>query len=204
MPRKATDLLDVFRQQRAEPARSAPRAKDPEPRRQGFQGLVLLPRHVLLGSAVGVLLVVFAFVLGLSLGKRDGGGPRASQQGSLSHVSGGKFEERATDNVRRVYVEARLPYLDPVRKAVNDPGTLRATLVRTKSVPPERIWLLDDLASAQLRILLGPFPAQEQAAEYLHRAGFFTFRLGGVVPWKDPEYLLLTERELPLQHLPNR
>lgn len=199
MPRKATDLLDVFRQQRAEPVRSAPRAKDPEPRKQGFQGLVLLPRHVLLGSAVGVLLVVFAFVLGLSLGKRNSAGPRGSGSGPLS-----RLEERPTDAVRRVYVEARLPYLDPVRKAVNDPGTLRATLVRTKNVPPERIWLLDDLASAQLRILLGPFPTQEQAAEYLHRAGFFTLRLGGVVPWKDPEYLLLTERELPLQHLPNR
>jgi hypothetical protein len=203
MPRKATDLLDVFRHQRAEPARGAPREpkaapREAAPRGAGFQGLVLLPRHVKLGAAVGVLLLVFAFVLGLSLGRPEKA--RATRDGAaLSAVTA-----RDTDPTRRIYVEARVPYMDPVRKTVNDPAHLRRTLAAQKGIPEAQVWLTDDLAAVQLRILVGPFPNQAQAADFLLRRGFFTLRLGGVLPWKDPEYLELSERELPPTHLPSR
>jgi hypothetical protein len=198
MPRKATDLLDVFRHQRAQPARPAARAKEDEPRRAGFQGLVLLPRHVLLGSAVVVLLLVFAFVFGVSVGGRRG-------QGSGPGVEAARLTvEQPRDDTRRIYVEARVPYMDPARQALNDPARLHASLVRQKGIPPERVWVTDELGAAQLRILMGPFPTQALAADYLHRAGYFTFSLGGVLPWKSPEYLWLSERELPRQHLPAR
>ncbi|MFM8385694.1 MAG: hypothetical protein ACKOCB_02565 [Planctomycetia bacterium] len=193
MSRKAPDLLEALRAPSAAP-------KPPPVRRvrEAGAGVVLATRQLMLGGAMMVLLLVFSFVLGLSVGRRGERG-EAGNSPSLSRQA-----PRDLSGPRLVYVEGRVPYMDPARQAVNDPGRLRDTLVRQKGLPEDRVWVMDDLAAAMLRVVVGPFPSEAQAAEFLRRAGLFTFRLGGVLPWKAPDYLWMHEGELPSQRLPLR
>jgi hypothetical protein len=186
MPRKATDLLDVFHAQRQqESGKAAARAREEAPARKGFTGVVLLPRHVLLGSSVVVLLLVFSFVLGLGMGQRKGAGE-----------SGTRLSVEAPRGPRYVYAVGRVPLMDPARQALNDPQRLKDTLVRQRGLPANRVDVFEDLGTTTLRIMIGPFGKEADAADYLTRAGLFTYRLGGVAPWRDPEYRWMTEDEL--------
>jgi|GEM_PF-5216020 len=203
MARKATDLLDVFRAEHPAPARGGAKSKEGStPAKRGFAGMVLLPRQLLLGSAVVLLLLVFTFVLGLKVGSRDGSDPQtlagARSGGSLSAVNTRDTQTKYT------YVEARVPYMDPARHVANDPAILRASLVRTRGVPPELIWITDDITAQRLRVLLGPFTNSEKGVEFLRRYGLLTFKLGGVLPWKNPDYPVYASSDLPLNRLPLR
>ncbi len=200
MARKATDLLDVFRAEHpaAGGAGSARPKERAAPAKRDFAGMVLLPRQILLGSAVVVLLLVFTFVLGLSVGRSDGSGEGVAGAKDLSRVSPRDAQARLT------YVEARVPYMDPARHVANDPATLRDSLVRTRGVSADHIWIADDVAAQRLRVVIGPFRGSEEGVEFLRRYGLLTFKLGGVLPWKSPDYPSYTVSELPLSRLPRR
>ncbi|MFM8980957.1 MAG: hypothetical protein ACKOSS_10925 [Planctomycetia bacterium] len=197
MGRKSSDMLEALRAPSPAPRPApAPRARASEG--AGGASLLLSRRQMSLAGALVVVLLAFSFVLGLSVGRR---GERGTAGGtpSLSREA-----PRDLSGPRLVYIEGRVPYMDPARQAVNDPGRLRDALVRQKGLPDDRVWVMDDLAAAMLRVVVGPFPSEAQAAEFLRRTGLFTFRLGGVLPWKAPDYLWMHEGELPTQRLPLR
>lgn len=197
MSRRSHDMLDALRAPTPAPRQAAaPRARAQAA--GGGAGVVLLPRQMWIAGALVVTLLAFTFMIGLSVGRRGERGEAAGTP-SLSRET-----PRDLSGPRLVYIEGRVPYMDPARQAVNDPGRLRDTLVRQKGLPEDRVWVMDDLPAAMLRVVVGPFPSEAQAAEFLRRTGLFTFRLGGVLPWKAPDYLWMHEGELPTQRLPLR
>ncbi len=200
MARRATDMLDVFRAEHPAPGDGARSKERAAPAKRGFSGLVLLPRQILLCSAVVLLLLTFTFVLGLSVGRRDGSGDVAGGAGGQSLSRDNPRGPQA----RLIYVEARVPYMDPARHVANDPATLVENLVRTRGVSRDHIWITDDIAAQRLRVLIGPFPGSEEGVEYLRKSGLLTYKLGGVLPWKNPDYPAYTPAELPVSRLPRR
>jgi hypothetical protein len=195
MARKATDMLEVFRTKVASPAASREASPAGEKKR-GFQGMVLVPRQIMLGSAVVVLLLVFTFVLGLSVGKRGDVGAGGTTLSAVSPTRG--------SDAKLTYVEARVPYMDPARHVANAPAAMRDNLARVRGVSPDHIWISDDTSNQRLRVLIGPFRDSEAAVEFLRRKGLFTHKLGGVLPWKAPDYRTYAACELPTSHLPQR
>jgi hypothetical protein len=197
--RRTTDLLDVFRDRGAGRSGKPEEAAAPKAPKKPFDGLFLLPRQLLLGSSVVVLLLVFAFVLGLSMGRRSGSGSGQALQANAP---------RADDpeaNVRRVYVLGRVPVTSATGLAANEPVKLRDVLSSDRfGVDPERIWIAADRNDAQQWILiLGPFATEKQATDYLSSHRLTTARLGGShAPFQRPVYRNWLPSELPRTRLP--
>ncbi len=208
MSRRSTDLLDVFRSERAQPGRGAAgrasdRGPDAEPRagagRRAFQGLFLEPRQLLLGSSVVVLLLVFAFVLGLSVGRR-GATPGAA---ALARTEGREAAGLLGDDTR-VFVLGRVPYMDMTRATQNEPQTLFRSLTEMRTVPADRLWILDEKESQAWVVVLGPFPDKPRAAEFLRQLNLTRARVGGSYPFEAPEYRSLPVAGMPRERLPAR
>jgi hypothetical protein len=197
MARKSTDLLDVFRAEKrvAESGPARPSPKAPREKRS-FEGLLLLPRQLLLGGSVLVLLLVFAFVLGLSVGRRGAEGDAAALSAQI--------RRDAAPTKRAWFVVGRVPLVDPVRQAANEPLRLYGDLVHAKGVSADRIWIQDDPTRQHLQVLLGPFTDKRQATDFLMRANLLVARLGGVSAFQSPEYRQLGPDELPPTRLPTR
>lgn len=210
MSRRATDLLDVFRAERPEPGRASSSRgtgeRGPEKpaaasaAQRAFEGLFLYPRQLLLGSAVVVLLLVFAFVLGLSVGRRGGA---AASTAALARSEGRTGLEAPADETR-VFVLARVPYVDKGRATPNEPRALERSLVDLRSVPPERLWILDEPASQGWLLVLGPFADKPRAAEFLRDRTLTRAKIGGVYPFESAEYRSLPVAGMPKNRLPSR
>src|SRR5262245_31965965 len=180
MPRRTTDLLDVFRAERPSPGgRPAGDAAPSGPKRT-FEGLFLVPRQLLLGSCVVVLLLVFAFVLGLSVGRRGTPPPSNALQGNTPRTT------RPAEVGH--YVVGRVPYVDAARQARIAPAVLRDRLVENYGVPTERIWVRDDADGKQWRLYIGPFASQQQAMEFLMKHTLIKAKLGPGYPFETPVY----------------
>lgn len=197
MARKSTDLLDVFRAEKRVAENAASRPATKAAREKGaFQGLLLLPRQLLLGGSVMMLLLVFAFVLGLTVGKRGA----ESDAAALSAQA-----RRAADADRRgLFAVGRVPLMDPVRQSANEPGRIFSDLVTVRGVDEKRVWIRDDATRQHLQVLIGPFTDKAQAAEYLQRTNLVVARLGGVHAFVSPEFRLVGVEELRGGRLPTR
>lgn len=209
MSRRATDLLDVFRAERPDPGRGAAGRAAAESgsakpagasaAKRAFEGLYLVPRQLLLGSAVVVLLLVFAFVLGLSVGRRGS----ASGSTALARGEPRAGVESPADETR-VFVLARVPYVDKTRATRNEPPALQRSLVELRGVPLERLWILDEPASQGWLLVLGPFPDKPRAAEFLRDKTLTRAKVGGVYPFESAEYRSLPVSGMPKDRLPAR
>ena len=199
MARRTTDLLDVFRDRGAGRSGKAEEPAAPKAPRKPFDGLFLLPRQLLLGSSVVVLLLVFAFVLGLSMGRRSGSGNGQALQANAPRA------EDPEANVRRVYVLGHVPVTSTTGLAANEPAKLRDTLTSDRfGVDPERIWIAADPNDPQQWVVfLGPFANQKQVTDYLNVHRLTTARIGGShAPFQRPVYLNLLPAQLPKTRLP--
>lgn len=204
MTRKATDLLDVFRAERTPPPRSggaAPRGAGREGSEAGvrrtFEGLFLHPRQLLMGSCVVLLLLVFTFVLGLSVGRR--GKEPAAPGAALARTA-----ELETSEQLGLYVVGRVPYMDKRGLKPNDPETMVKDLGRFRGVEREQIWISDEKASQSWVVILGPFADERRAREYLGSHNLTRALLGGVYPFERPDFRPLPARVLPAQRVPSR
>lgn len=195
MARRTTDLLDVFRAETPAPGRAATHAaaKAAGPKRR-FEGLFLFPRQLLLGSCVVVLLLVFTFVLGLSMGRRGAAGGSSALQASAPRA--------AESNERRHYAVGRVPHVDAARQARIDPAALRDRLVENYGVPRERIWILNDADARQWQVVLGPFANEHQATEFLFDHTLIKARLGSGAPFENATYRRWRPSDLPAERLP--
>ena len=195
MARRTTDLLDVFRE-RPQPPRPTP--KEPGTPRRPFEGLFLYPRQLLLGSSVVVLLLVFAFVLGLSMGRRGASESTAALQGAAGRTPSPVVVER------QVYAVGWVPYVDAGRQIDNEPARLFDWLVKHKSVAPETAWVTDYPNGKQWALILGPFVSERSAMEYLVRHGLVNSRVGGVAPFENVAYKHYLPSQLPSTRVPAR
>lgn len=199
MARRTTDLLDVFRDRGAGRSGKPEEPAAPKAPKKPFDGLFLLPRQLLLGSSVVVLLLVFAFVLGLSMGRRGGSGGTEALQANAARA------EDPEANVRRVYVLGRAPVTSATGLAANEPAKLRDLLASDRyGVDPARIWIAaDPNDSQQWIVFLGPFAHEKQATDYLSSHRLTTARLGGShAPFQRPVYRSLLPAQLPRARLP--
>jgi hypothetical protein len=198
MARRTTDLLDVFRE-RPQPVRPTPAApRSPSGPRRPFEGLFLYPRQLLLGSSVVVLLLVFAFVLGLSMGRRG-----ASNPADMLQANAGRTTQPAAVEPQ-VYALGRVPYMDAGQQRTNEPQRLHDWLTGAKRVAPETAWIADDPDGRQWFLLLGPFATKGKAMEYLVRHSLVSSRVGGVAPFENVTYQSLLPSQLPRERIPSR
>jgi hypothetical protein len=197
MARRTTDLLDVFRDRGASGRGGKPEpAPSANPEKKPFEGVFLFPRQLLLGSSVVVLLLVFAFVLGLSMGRRSGGDGTEALRADAP---------RSADAapVRRVFVLGRVPLTNPTGLAANDPKKLYEALTSERyAVDPARLWIDKDPNDAQWRIYLGPFTTQQEAADYLMNHRLTRGRVGESYPFQAPSYRNYLPSDLPRARLP--
>lgn len=202
MARRTTDLLDVFRDRgtAGRPAKGdAPAPAEARAAKKPFEGLFLFPRQLLLGSSVVVLLLVFAFVLGLTMGRRGSSGGGNALQGSVPRA------DASTPDVRRLYVSGRVPVTNATTLATNDPQKLFDTLTSSRyGVDSERLWITGDSSGKQWVVILGPFDKKQDAIDYLVSHGLLTVRVGGVYPFQSPGYGAQLASTLPRQRVPNR
>lgn len=201
MTRKATDLLDVFRAERpsaARPASARATGEGAPPReRRAFEGLFLVPRQLLLGSSVVLLLLVFAFVLGVSVGRRGGAADGAP---ALARAA----QRDDAGPALRTYVVTRVPYVDKRGPSPNDPQRVAASLTEYRGVELERLWVTDEPKAEAWRLILGPFRDEREAREYLASKNLTRASLGGVRPFERPDFVALPPEVLPRERLPRR
>ena len=199
MARRTTDLLDVFRDRGAGRSGKPEEPATPKAPKKPFEGLFLLPRQLLLGSSVVVLLLVFAFVLGLSMGRRSGGG-----NGQALQATSARGQEAVADTPG-VYVLGRVPVTNAAGLAANEPAKIFALLTSERfGVDPARLWIAADPNDPQQWILfMGPFATETQATEYLRSHRLTTARVGGShFPFQRPVYRNWTPAKLPRTRLP--
>jgi hypothetical protein len=197
MARRTTDLLDVFRDRGTGRSGKPEEPAQPKAPKKPFEGMFLLPRQLLLGSSVVVLLLVFAFVLGLSMGRRGGNSTQALQANTAR-------AQEAESNTPGVYVLGRVPVTNPGGLKRNEPTAIRDMLTADRfGVDPARLWIAADPNDAQQWILtVGPFANKKQAADYLMSHRLTTARIGGALPFERPGYRNWTPAQLPRTRLP--
>jgi hypothetical protein len=198
MARRTTDLLDVFRDRGASGRGGKPEtAPSAKPEKKPFEGLFLYPRQLLLGSSVVVLLLVFAFVLGLSVGRRGSTTGGSALQGVASRA------DDAEAHVRRVYVLGRVPFTNATGLAANEPRQLFDALTSDRyGVDATRLWIAADPNDEQWVVILGPFATEKDAADYLMSHRLMRGRVGATYPFQTPAYRSYLPSDLPRTRLP--
>jgi hypothetical protein len=178
MPRKATDLLDVFRlsDQRATPPEKPSRGRKGSggrSREKGarFEGIYLIPRHLLLGGSVVALLLVLAFTVGIGVG-RSGREARpaapALQRPAARWMLVGQMSDRERMDLART------------QELAND-QILRDLETRYR-VPRARMQVVNGPGVTEIRI--GPFASPSDAQTFLDDRGLRTARIGSASPFK--------------------
>ncbi|MHC5010923.1 MAG: hypothetical protein ACYTG6_08240 [Planctomycetota bacterium] len=184
MGRKATDLLDVFRQASGEPStggreprRGASRPKKAPKQRRRFEGVFLAPRQVLLGSAVLLLLVVLSFTVGVGFGRSGGGGDAAP----------------ALSRTTQWYIRGSLKEVDAIRGTVVDPAEVAEDLADMHQVPRERVSVRTK-PDGGVFVFVGPFASEAQARRYFGEMALGPARVRGGVPFRRAEYISVPPR----------
>ena len=191
MARKATDLLDVFRfsdddgndaherKTRRKAARRAARAAKGAKRKgsasakgsTAFDGVHLSPRHLLLASCAGVLLLILSFTLGLATGRP------------------GETPTRAPGLQRdtMVLIRATLPVVDPTTRKATDPERIRRKLRLEYGIENRHLRIRKE--DGQLILEVGPFRSEESATRYLRSSGLELAHLCMDDPFRWPVFV---------------
>lgn len=175
MPKRTTDLLDVFRTRGGggggpeRPRKGARKAKSDE--RGPFQGVFLAPRQLLLAGCVVLLLLVLAFVLGIGLGRGRAG---LSARATLARNTGRNLRGwYLVDTVHRYRkVGGRDPSLDAYLDAVGLPRALVHLVTRPDEVD----------------IYVGPYATKAQAEADRERRQLGLVGFGDEYPFYDTRY----------------
>ncbi len=150
LPKKTTDLLDVFRHRPVEGGssgrpskRRASRSKD-----RAFEGVFLAPRQLLFVSAIGVLLLALSFTVGLGFGRHG------AERPTLEKTTSGSW-----------WILGRMGGTDPAGRPL-DPDQVKAELVRVHGLPAQNL-RVETTSEGGLVVYLGPWTEKAPAEEYL-------------------------------------
>lgn len=185
MPRRSTDLLDIFRRP-DEPEQGAQRsgrtparrettpakAKAPRPARSDGPGLTLTRRQVVLSASAVGLLVVLGFTLGLATGRSHG-----RTDASLARA------ERAAP---QVFLQGRIDAMDPQTLRPVDPTAVLKELVSRYGLPAAHVDVRRE--DSDVVIEIGPFASRERAEAYAKANKLDLITLFLSAPFRWPSY----------------
>jgi hypothetical protein len=183
MPRKSTDLLDVFGAGRGSGGGRTPPSKPPaaprEPKsRRPFEGVFLGPRQVVLASSIGVLLLVLSFTVGIGVGKSGGKRPDGAPA----------LKRESTAWILR----GELSRIDAARGEDVTEARILQELERRFGVP--RTMVRIDVTTEPATIVIGPFPTEADARAFLDSKRLVLARLGSGAPFRYSKPLMVRGR----------
>jgi hypothetical protein len=177
MPRRTTDLFEVFQARPQDGASKGRGRKRPSRKKSartskrggGFHGIFLNPRQVLLSSCVLVLLLVLSFTVGLGIGRGGGGG--ATPALSSTNAPAGAW-----------YIRGKMHRLNIATGQPVDPDRVHEDLVRKYRFRAQDVRVAEGGAN-YYEVFYGPFRSEAQARGVMGRRKLHALRVQGDYPF---------------------
>lgn len=198
MPKRTTDLLDVFRTSSGDAGASSKKPRATKPSRtkrksaparskssaRPFEGVFLNPRQVLLAACVAVLLVVLAFTVGIGVGRK--GSPDDDGLALARQTSG-------PATAATWWIRGKMPRRGVLRREAVEPEEILSDLVDLHGFRPSDIQVETEKSPRDhWWIYYGPFQSEEQARQVSQTHNLAYKRVGDSYPFA---YAKITQRD---------